>query len=461
MASSTPFPVNVLALVLLLAWVYPSLCLAQRIKGNPLVPNQYKSAVQVVSVFAGPIVFLMLVLAEKKKFDSHVNPVVGLLLRAHDTLLDFWQGGQEEPEQKHDTVLQLFDSSGTELSEIYGHSNGRQGDRKVLDLTAWIIDDALKQRASDILIDPLDRATYAVRLRIDGALRTVQSLPIETCKAVINSVKAVSNMDIAERRRPQDGAFTAGMNGSTVSFRVASAGALNGEKLSIRVLNQNAGKITMADIGIPEGKRAAICQAIGQPSGMIMICGPTGSGKTTTLYAMLNEIDRMTRNVITVEDPIEAHLPGVSQLEINARADITFAKALRSMLRQDPDVILRGRNPRRRNCEHRAAGCTDWPSGDGHNSLRQQRHGAGEIAGLGRIVGTDVVGTESAAFATTRAQVVRRVQGAGEVQGGHRATTRAARNRHRRNVSSQRVRSLWRQRILRSRCSVRSVGGDR
>jgi type II secretory ATPase GspE/PulE/Tfp pilus assembly ATPase PilB-like protein len=341
MASSTPFPVNILALVLLLAWVYPSLYLAQRIKGNPLVPNQYKPAVQVISAFAGPIVFLMLVLAEKKKFDEHVNPVVGLLLRAHDTLLGFWER-QEEPEQKHESMLQLFDSTGTELSEIYGHGNGRQGDRKVLDLTAWIIDDALKQRASDILVDPLDRATYAVRLRIDGALRTVQELPIETCKAVINSVKAVSNMDIAERRRPQDGAFSAGRNGSTVSFRVASAGALNGEKLSIRVLNQNAGKITMADIGIPQAKRAAICEAIGQPSGMVLICGPTGSGKTTTLYSMLNEIDRMTRNVITVEDPIEAHLHGISQLEINARADITFAKALRSMLRQDPDVICVG-----------------------------------------------------------------------------------------------------------------------
>ena len=337
----TPFPVNILALATLLAWVYPSLYLTSRIRSNPLVPSQYRSAVQVISVFAGPIVFLMLVLAEKKKFDKHVNPVVDLLLRAHDTLLDFWQG-QEEPEQKHDSMLQLFDSTGTELSEIYGHSDGRQGDRNVLDLTARIIDGAMKQRASDILIDPLDRTTYAVRLRIDGVLRTVQELPLETCKAVINSVKAVSNMDIAERRRPQDGAFTAGKNGSTVSFRVASAGALNGEKLSIRVLNQNADRITMADIGIPQAKHAAICEAINQPSGMVMICGPTGSGKTTTLYSILNEIDRMTRNVITVEDPIEAHLPGISQLEINARADITFAKALRSMLRQDPDVICVG-----------------------------------------------------------------------------------------------------------------------
>ena len=123
---------------------------------------------------------------------------------------------------------------------------------------------------------------------------------------------------------------------------MASAGALNGEKLSIRVLNQNAGKFTLADVGIPERQRTVIADAISKPSGMVLICGPTGSGKTTTLYSMLNQIDRLTHNVITVEDPIEAHLPDASQFEINAKADITFAKALRSILRQDPDVICVG-----------------------------------------------------------------------------------------------------------------------
>ena len=339
-ATGTPMPVSILALVLLLAWVYPSLYLAQRVKSNPLVPSQYKSAVQVISVFAGPVVFLVLMVINKKEFDKHVNPLVGLMERVQDAIMNIWQGGQDSGAEE-DSTLRLFDSAGTELSEIYGHDS-RSGDRKCQDLTARIIDNALKLRASDILIDPQDRSTYAIRLRIDGALRMMQELPIETCKAVINSVKAVSNMDIAERRRPQDGAFTAGRNGSSVSFRVASAGALNGEKLSIRVLNRNAGKFTMADVGIPQAKRDAIGEAISQPSGMVLMCGPTGSGKTTTLYSMLNQIDRTTRNVITVEDPIEAHLPGISQLEINAKADITFAKALRSMLRQDPDVICVG-----------------------------------------------------------------------------------------------------------------------
>jgi type II secretory ATPase GspE/PulE/Tfp pilus assembly ATPase PilB-like protein len=123
---------------------------------------------------------------------------------------------------------------------------------------------------------------------------------------------------------------------------VASAGALNGEKLSIRILNQNAERFTLADAGLPERQRAVIASAVCKPSGMVLICGPTGSGKTTTLYSMLNQIDRHTHNVITVEDPIEAPLPEASQLEINPKADITFAKALRSILRQDPDVIVVG-----------------------------------------------------------------------------------------------------------------------
>ena len=460
MAAATPLPVSILALIVLLAWVYPSLYLTPRIKTNPLVPSQYKPTVQVIALFAGPVVFLMLILMEKKKFDKHVNPVVDLMLCAHDTLVNIWQG-REEPEQQHDPMLRLFDSAGMELSEIYGHSNGRQDDRKVLDLTARIIDNALKQRASDILIDPQNRLTYVIRLRIDGALRTVQELPLETCKAVINSVKAVSNMDIAERRRPQDGAFTAGKNGSTVSFRVASAGALNGEKLSIRVLNQNAGTFTMTDIGIPQAKRAAICGAIDRPSGMVLICGPTGSGKTTTLYSMLNEIDRLTRNVITVEDPIEAHLPGVSQLEINAKADITFAKALRSMLRQDPDVICVGeiRDEETASIALRAAQTGHLVMATIHcdsNATALVR-----LAGPGSVAGTYVVGTEPVDFTTAIAQAVRSVQGARQVQCGHGPGTPAKGHRYPRNVPGRRVRSLRRDRLLRPDGRLRPLGRQR
>jgi type II secretory ATPase GspE/PulE/Tfp pilus assembly ATPase PilB-like protein len=128
----------------------------------------------------------------------------------------------------------------------------------------------------------------------------------------------------------------------TASFRVASSGTLHGEKLSIRVLNRNAATQTLTDLGLTDKQNGIIQQALRKPSGMILICGPTGSGKTTTMYAMLNAIDRLTRNVITVEDPSEAMLPQTSQIEINPKAEITFANTLRSVLRQDPNVICVG-----------------------------------------------------------------------------------------------------------------------
>ncbi len=334
--SIAPLPISLWRVFFLLGWVYLCLHLVQRVEVSPLVPNKYKSLLHVVTLFAGPLVFLGLVLADTRKSEASGNPWADIL-QAHPRHLAIAEAPiGDEPS------LHLFDAAGKELSQLYGHGESGAGDRKFLDLTVQIIDQALQQRASDLLIDPKDQLSYAVRLRIDGTLRSVRELSGETCRAVINSIKAVSSMDISERRRPQDGAFTAKKGGNAVSFRVASAGALNGEKLSIRVLNQNAGRFTLTDMGIPDRQRSLLISAISKPSGMILVCGPTGSGKTTTLYAMLNQIDRYTHNVITVEDPIEAPLAEASQIEINPKAGITFAKSLRSILRQDPDVICVG-----------------------------------------------------------------------------------------------------------------------
>ena len=338
-APPPPLPLSPIKLILLLGWVYLCLYLVQRVEDSPLAPTRYKSILYVITIFAGPLVFLVLVLADTKKSGQEGNPFANYIHRLRDAVLSIW----DSQDRNHDDdTLRLFDAMGTELSEIYGHGERRGANSRVLDLTVETIDSALQQRASDILIDPKGPATYSIRLRVDGVLRTLRDLSAETCRAIINSIKAVSSMDISERRRPQDGAFTARKSETFYSFRVASAGALHGEKLSIRVLNTDAGRFTLADAGIPERQRAMIASAIRKPSGMLLVCGPTGSGKTTTLYACLNEIDRFTHNVITVEDPIEAHLPEASQIEINAKADITFAKALRSILRQDPDVICVG-----------------------------------------------------------------------------------------------------------------------
>ena len=338
--SSLPF--NPIKLICLVIWIYLCLFFVQRIQFSPLVPKKYKPAAYIITLLTGPILLLILLIVDTAKKASQSNISISEIIKLHikQAITNIRSRGSGRRHKK--SAIRLLDSSGRSIDEIYGHGDEKRQDSRILDLTEKVIADALERQASDILIDPRDDATYTIRLRIDGILRTVDELRADTCKAIVNSIKAVASMDISEKRRPQDGAFIAKKAGATASFRVASAGVLNGEKLSIRVLNQNAGTFTLADIGLTRKQYSIIKNAINKPSGMVLICGPTGSGKTTTMYAMLNEIDRFTHNVITVEDPIEAMLPEASQIEINPKADITFAKTLRSVLRQDPDVICVG-----------------------------------------------------------------------------------------------------------------------
>lgn len=335
-------PFSPLRLLVLIGWVYLCLYCVQRIQFSPLIDLRYKTSAKVATFFTGPLFLggLILFLALKKSAETGSSVGEHLADYAHDIIAGVSRIGSLT--RRREDEIKLLDSSGRSLDEVYGHSTSKRHSSRTLQKTEKLIADALKDRASDILIDPKDEEQYTVRFRVDGVLHVAQTLTGESCKAVVNSVKAISSMDISEKRRPQDGAFIAKTGQSTASFRVASAGVLNGEKLSIRVLNQRAGSFSLEDTGLGRKQMGVIREMIQKPSGMILVCGPTGSGKTTTLYAMLNEIDRYTRNVITVEDPIEAVLPEASQIEINAKAGITFAKTLRSILRQDPDVISVG-----------------------------------------------------------------------------------------------------------------------
>jgi general secretion pathway protein E len=339
--SSTSLPFNPIKLVCFIGWMYLCLYLVQHIQFSSLVPKNRKSIASVATLFLGPILLLALLIIDvlRKSLEGHrsIFEVLKEQLQSTSAGMRSLRFGSKDK-----TALRLLDSSGRSIKEIYGHGKGRREDSHILELTEQIVADALEERASDVLIDPKNELIYTIRFRVDGVLRMVKQLEPAICQAVINSIKAVSNMDIAERRRPQDGAFLAKTGDGTVSFRVASAGAVNGEKLSIRVLNQNAEMFTLESIGLTEKQRIVIENMITKPTGMVLMCGPTGSGKTTTLYAMLNRIDLFTRNVITVEDPIEYVLPNASQIEVNPKADITFAKSLRSILRQDPDVICVG-----------------------------------------------------------------------------------------------------------------------
>ncbi|MCF7975233.1 MAG: GspE/PulE family protein [Phycisphaerae bacterium] len=332
--------INPMRLILWIGWAYLCFYSAQKIQFNPYVPAKYRTLFVLATLAAGPFVFLGLVI--KRAVSVSIKTGTGLwesLSQSVTELLSSMTLLSHRP-RRTGQEIRLMDASGRNIRDIYGKSDKQA--RNILQLTESIVEKSIKTRASDILIDPRPDSIYTIRFRIDGMLSTYKELDAEKALAVVNSFKAISDMDIAERRRPQDGSFLARVNTLNVSFRVASAGVMNGEKLSIRILNQNAASQTLDDVGLTHKQLQILRDAIGKPSGLILICGPTGSGKTSTLYAMLNEIDRFTRNVVTVEDPIETVLSNASQIEVNTKADITFAKALRSILRQDPDVICVG-----------------------------------------------------------------------------------------------------------------------
>lgn len=342
LTAAVTLPFNPVKLIMLIGWVYLCLYLVQRVQFGLLVPKNYKAIANLATLIAGPIVLGGLIVIDSvRKSAASGRTLIETLKTQIETLIEKIRSVRFAG-AKEDSAIMLLDSSGRSIHEIYSHGRSKSRDSKILDLTKQVVFDALRDEASDILIDPKDISTYTIRFRVDGALRIVDEMKANTCQAVINSIKAVSGMDISERRRPQDGAFTAKTADGTASFRVASAGAVSGEKLSVRILNRKAGTYTLTNVGFSQKQQKIIAESISKPSGMLLLCGPTGSGKTTTLYATLNELDFFTRNVITVEDPIECVLPNCSQIEINPKADITFANSLRSILRQDPDVICVG-----------------------------------------------------------------------------------------------------------------------
>jgi general secretion pathway protein E len=334
---------NPLKLICLIVWFYICLYLVQIIEFSSLVSKRHKAIANLVTLFLGPVLFAVLILKDAfsaKGRQKKIGFVANLLELFEKAASNFRSISFIGARGK--SAIILLDSSGKSLAELYSQKGDTHQARNTLTLTEKLILQAIDERASDILIDPKDNMIYVIRFRIDGILRQMDEFDTKTCTSIVNSIKAVSGMDISEKRRPQDGAFIAQRPEGNISFRVASAGVLNGEKLAIRVLNQETGLLSLTDIGVNEQQYQIIEKAVSRPSGMILICGPTGSGKTTTLYAMMTCIDFFKRNVITVEDPIEYILPNTSQIEINEKAGITFAKALRSILRQDPDVICAG-----------------------------------------------------------------------------------------------------------------------
>lgn len=326
-------------IILLIVWVYLCMYSVVRVETSSLIPVRHKAKANILALLTGPLFLFVLFVA-----DTTIKLQEGLIKPGNILSGIFGDAfKRRKARYKAERPIELLDSAGRSFLEVYGSQN-RKGESagETLSLTESVILDAIRDRASDILIDPKSRAFYLVRFRIDGVLSTISQIETDKCGAIVNSIKAISGMDIAEKRRPQDGSFMARIPEGDVYFRVASAGVLGGEKLSIRVLNQSAGLLKLNEIGLSEKTYEMVLDNIAQSSGMIVICGPTGSGKTTSLYAMLSAVDFYERNVVTVEDPIEYVLPNASQIEVNVKANITFANALRNILRQDPDVICVG-----------------------------------------------------------------------------------------------------------------------
>ncbi|MBL0921318.1 MAG: type II/IV secretion system protein [Phycisphaerales bacterium] len=211
----------------------------------------------------------------------------------------------------------------------------------VIRLVNMILFEALRRRASDIHIHPLD-GRLIIRFRIDGMLIDAFSPPPSLGAAISSRLKVMAELDIANRHSPQDGQTTVRVGSRKIDIRISCIPTIFGERIVLRLLDQTQTQLTLDAVGMAAGMQKQFLDLVERPNGMILVTGPTGSGKTTSLYAALGRVDRTSRNVMTIEDPVEYHLDNISQMQVNPKRGVTFAAGLRSLLRQDPDVILVG-----------------------------------------------------------------------------------------------------------------------
>lgn len=233
---------------------------------------------------------------------------------------------------------------GSESGETKQHEEGETTiieDAPVTKIVATVLRYAVEGNASDVHIEPM-RERVQVRYRIDGVLQTSLILPNKVHSAVVARIKILSRMKLDEKRKPQDGRFSARIDGRKVDFRVSTFPTYYGEKVVMRILDPEKGIITLDDLGLSDRYKKMIKRAVERPYGMILVSGPTGSGKSTTLYALLNEVDKEEHNVLSLEDPVEYSIPGVNQSQVRSDIGYTFANGLRTTLRQDPDIIMVG-----------------------------------------------------------------------------------------------------------------------
>ncbi|WP_375389501.1 GspE/PulE family protein [uncultured Amnibacterium sp.] len=250
------------------------------------------------------------------------------------------------------TAIDRYHRADDELSDLQHElsEQGRAGEESavveddeapIVRFVNLLISQAIQDRASDIHIEP-GELELRVRYRIDGVLKEVQSAPTSIQAGVISRLKVMAELDIAERRKPQDGRIAVLHQGHKIDLRVATLPTVYGEKVVMRILDNSGTARNVADLGMSGRNLTAFRGGYTRPNGMVLVTGPTGSGKSTTLYTALQDVSKPTVNVITVEDPVEYRIGGVNQVQVNPKAGLTFASALRSILRSDPDIVLIG-----------------------------------------------------------------------------------------------------------------------
>ncbi len=247
------------------------------------------------------------------------------------------------PKSESESESSSLDLEDPSIGSIDGKrsDNNIQEDAPAIKIVSTILRYAIDGHASDVHIEPL-ASGVRVRYRVDGELHTSVVLPLTAHRAIIARIKVLSSIRLDERRKPQDGRFSATIDNRQIDFRVSTFPSYNGEKVVLRILDREQGFIPLDQIGLSPRNLGIMRDAIQKPHGLVLISGPTGSGKSTTLYSLLNEIDREHKNVLSLEDPIEYFVEGVIQSQVHAEIGYTFASGLRTTLRQDPDVIMVG-----------------------------------------------------------------------------------------------------------------------
>ena len=284
----------------------------------------------------------LVALAEAQRFVGSRLPLSALSLEAFEQAL--------AKAYQHDSgAMQLAEGLGgsldlAALAEQVPETEDlleQEDDAPIIRLINAILGEAIKEDASDIHLETFEKR-LVVRFRVDGILREVLEPKRELAALLVSRIKVMARLDIAEKRIPQDGRISLKVGGREVDVRVSTLPSANGERVVLRLLDKQAGRLNLQHLGMSARDRDLMEATVRKPHGILLVTGPTGSGKTTTLYASLVSLNDRSRNILTVEDPIEYHLEGIGQTQVNAKVDMTFARGLRAILRQDPDVVMVG-----------------------------------------------------------------------------------------------------------------------